>query len=156
MPTMTMPTAQVDFTGVVDAKVYNVTSEISDSVLIDCGNPRHSLCTRKWCEDLFRKRGETVPYEYVHPEIFTFGGGKQFSSNVTVKIPVNIGQFKGNFKFFVLDDSSGIPPLLSKTSLQVMKGVIDAEKSTLYFKGLKRVVRLRESSSGHWIMPLGN
>jgi hypothetical protein len=87
-------------------------------------------------------------------EIFTFGGGKQFSSSITVTAPCIIADIKGQFKFYALDDSAGIPPLLSKRTLIAMKGVIDAEKHTIYSKDLKRAVRLTEPESGHWVMPL--
>jgi hypothetical protein len=106
-------------------------------------------------EHVFKLLHRPPPYQLEKStEFFTFGGGMRFSSNITVLVPVNIQDIGGSMKFYVLDDSAGIPPLLSKRALITMKGVIDAEKHLLTFKDLKRQVKLSESESGHWMMPL--
>ena len=83
---------------------------------------------------------------------FRFGDGNVIRAKSLITLPARVGKRDVLIKANVLDLE--LPLLLSKGALQKVKAVLNFANNTLTFAG--EVINLRETSSGHYCLPLCN
>ena len=83
---------------------------------------------------------------------FRFGDGDIMRAKSLVTLPARVGKRDVLIETSVLDLE--LPLLLSKGALQKAKAVLDFENNTIKFAG--EILNLRETSSGHYALPLCN
>ena len=81
---------------------------------------------------------------------YTFGDGVTVSSLKRVILPCFIGEMRANVTTDVVD--CNIPLLMSKRSMKKARMCLDFESDTV--KISDKVIQLRSSMSGHYLLPI--
>ena len=81
---------------------------------------------------------------------FTFGDGLTYQSLKRINLPCWINGTKACIEVDVVD--CNIPMLLGKKAMKKGKMIIDFNEDTVQMAG--KVIKLRETTSGHYLLPL--
>ena len=81
---------------------------------------------------------------------FTFGNGRSYQSTKCAKIPCYVAGMKADIEVDVVN--CNIPLLLSKKAMKKGKMCLDFERDCVVVNG--KTVKLNETTSGHYILPL--
>ena len=145
----------VGFSNNEDTKSSRLSKLVEDSscaAIIDCG-ASSSVCGKPWLEDYLQNLTEfdkSCIEERESDTVFTFGDGVSYQSEKCVIIPCYVGKTKANIAVDVVE--CNVPLLLSKKALKKGQMVVDFGKDTLRVGD--QLIKLEETSSGHYKLPL--
>ena len=133
-------------------KLSKLVSESSCAAILDCGAST-SVCGEAWLNDylgnLTEQQHELVK-EKQSNTTFTFGDGVTYKSLKCVNIPCWIANKLASVEMDVV--KCNIPLLLSKKAMKRGKMVMNFDEDTV--KVGSDIVKLEETNSGHYKMPL--
>ena len=128
--------------------------ETRGCAIIDSGCATN-VCGAQWIED-FKEALTTEQRRKITEEpsnqYFSFGVGGLVKAKWKVKVPCWLNGKRGSLKTHVVEDD--MPLLLSKESLVKMNLIIDFGKALLSSSTGNTVVKLWNTSSGHFALPI--
>ena len=86
--------------------------------------------------------------------LFKFGDGRTGQVCHAADITVGVAGVKGAFTAFVLDSDN--PALLSKGALESLRGCLDSAQHTLTLGATGKVIPLKMSDMGHYILSVAD
>lgn len=135
-----------------DNKLQTLVDESTGCAVLDTGCAT-TVCGSQWLNSYLSELSE-YQRELIRMEssnsTFTFGDGNRVHSLKRVILPCNIGGIKADITTDVVD--CNIPLLLSRRSMKGAKMILDFERDLLKVSG--RVIQLKSSKSGHYLLPI--
>ena len=146
------------FTGLAEddnsGKLKSLREETVDCAIIDSGCAS-TVCGEKWIEHFKESLSDEEKENIVEEDskqIFTFGDGSSIKSKKKITFPCWLQGKAGTLTTDVV--GCGIPLLLSRQSLKKMNMILDFGNDILSSSTGNTVIKLRNTSSGHYAMPL--
>ena len=146
------------FTGLAEdnnnSKLKSLREETVDCAIIDSGCAS-TVCGEKWIEHFKESLSDEEKENIIEEDsnqIFTFGDGSSITSKKKITIPCWIQGKAGTLTTDVV--GCGIPLLLSRHSLKKMNMILDFGNDILCSSTGNTVIKLRNTTSGHYAMPL--
>lgn len=129
-------------------------NETLNCAVLDCGASK-TCCGKTWMnifiESLTEEEREKVQYSSSQSK-YKFGDGHSVTAIVTACIPVTIGSSKIMLETDVVEKE--IPLLLSKHTMKKFGSILDTRTDTVQMFGEN--INLRNTSSGHYAMPISS
>ena len=125
----------------------------NESVVILDAEAAANLVCFQWLRrhnELLAQRGLTKVVSFPAHPLFKFGRGRTGEVCHAADITAGAAGVKGTFTAFVLD--SDIPALLSKGALESLRGRLDFAQRTLTLGTTGKVIPLKMSDMGHYIL----
>ena len=124
--------------------------EVENHGVVDTGCPE-MVAGRAWLrtfENSMNKKCEVINKK----DVFKFGDVVA-EAEYYVKIPLKIGSIEEDVEVAIVE--TNVPLLFSKTKLKEWGGNLDFEEDTMTFKTTGDKIKLKDTSSGHYIIPVG-
>ena len=146
------------FTGLAEddnsGKLKSLREETVDCAIIDSGCAS-TVCGEQWIEHFKESLSDEEKENIVEEDskqIFTFGDGSSIKSKKKITFPCWLQGKAGTLTTDVV--GCGIPLLLSRKSLKKMNMILDFGNDILSSSTGNTIIKLRNTSSGHYAMPL--
>ena len=147
------------FIGYVDEKhshdkLDKLVSESKNCAVIDTGCT-NSVCGINWLSEYMKELTDyekTLVKEEGSNSSFTFGNGVSVSSMKKITFPCCIGDMRATITTDVVD--CNLPLLMSRASTNRAKMIINCDTHQVKVNGKQKVIDLKISSSGHYLLPL--
>ena len=135
------------------SKLQNLIKDSKGCAVLDSGCST-TVCGVEWYEEYINQLSDFDKSKIVFNETsstFTFGDGVTIKSCKQVTLPCYLGGKRSTITTDVVDCE--IPLLLSKRSMKNVKMIIDFGNDSV--KLGQMIIKLRTSSSGHYLLPIG-
>ncbi|CAK9009348.1 unnamed protein product [Durusdinium trenchii] len=117
-----------------------------------CGRSIVGVLTLKEFEPLWQARGWTIPVPFAETNHFKFGNGQKETTQLSVRVPVQLGGRPGTIKAAIVQGSA--PLLISRNALRTLKAVIDFSASELIIFDERVKVPLLTNQAGQFTVDL--
>ena len=134
------------------SKIQVLVEESYGCALLDSGCST-SVCGEQWLDNYLENLSDyekSLVCENISNAAFTFGDGSSCKSLKSVSLPCHIGNIEGKVSVDVVKQN--IPLLLSKNAMKKAKMCLNFSDDSIKVSNQK--IALRNTSSGHYLLPL--